>query len=79
LKEKGWRGAKGCYCSFVVAPGILQCNDLVAIENTINPEREKHIVNFKLEQFMASILLVIMRSEASRFGSLLIFLEFLSK
>jgi hypothetical protein len=79
LKDKGWRGAKGSYCSFGVAPGLLQCNDLVAAENSINPEREKHIFNFELEKFMASNTLIIIRSDTSRFGLLLIFLEFLSK
>jgi hypothetical protein len=79
LKNTGWRGAKGCYYGFGVASGLLQCNDLVAIENTINPERDKNALNFELEQLMANILLIIIRSDSSRFGSLLIFLEFCSK
>lgn len=42
------------WSSFGVAP-VLQCNDLIELENTINPEREKHIFKLKLEQFKATI------------------------
>jgi hypothetical protein len=48
-------------------------------KQAINPKGEKNIFNSKLEQLMACILLLINGNNTFWFGSLLIFLKFLSK
>lgn len=56
--------------------GLLQCNDLIVTENKPQTPKAKNIFDYKLEHFMACILLLINRTDTFRCGLLLIFLEF---
>jgi hypothetical protein len=47
------------WCPTLIVHDLLQCHNLMAVEKTYEPQSEKNVLNSKVQQFTACILLLI--------------------